>query len=242
MSGSIGIQGGSAQRWYSGKMLVCTAVLVAAALGLRPGMSHLADAMRKVGLPVRKPLAKLDVSTMERFERSAAPVGISGTMAELGTNEYAFINFSEKQDPRAVLTLGLTYYCDPQDKVPHTPEVCYRHSGYLVKEISSCSLTPKGSAPVPATTVVMAGKDYDLVVVYVFHANGAFYRTRNQVRWVVLRPGDRHVYFSKMEASSFIRHDDDPAPAIARCRDLLAEVIPVLVADHLPGMPSAESK
>lgn len=242
MNASTGIPGSGVQRWYSGKTLICAAILIAAFLGLRPGMHSLAGSMRKVGVPARKPLVEFDVFKLSRFERSATPVVLSGTITELGTEEYGFFTLTEKESPGTAITLGLTYYCSPGDKVPHTPEVCYRHSGYLVKDISSCRIAVNGQPDVSATTVVMAGQDSDIVVVYLFHSNGAFYQTRNQVRWVVLRPGDEHIYFSKIEAANIIPSGSDPLPAIERCRELLGEVIPVLIADHLPRMPSVESE
>jgi hypothetical protein len=51
---------------------------------------------------------------------------------------------------------------------------------------------------------------------------------------VVGRPGDRYVYFSKIEAIAAFTHEFERQEAIELCRDILREGLPALVADHYP--------
>jgi len=72
------------------------------------------------------------------------------------------------------------------------------------------------------------------VLVYLFVANGNIVPGRNQVRWVVARPGARHVYFSKVEVMASIDTAGGSEGALARCEAVLREVLPILIAEHYP--------
>jgi len=69
---------------------------------------------------------------------------------------------------------------------------------------------------------------------YLFCASGEFCCRRDQVRWIIGRPGDRYVYFSKIEAIIAYAHERDRPYALEVCQRLLSEALPVLVAEYFP--------
>ena len=71
-------------------------------------------------------------------------------------------------------------------------------------------------------------------LIYVFCANGEFCYDRERVRWIISRPGDRYIYFSKIEALAHYPPEGDPDAAVRRCKLLLSEALAVLVAEHYP--------
>jgi len=161
-------------------------------------------------------------------------------MPDVGTTEAALLHLREKdqQNKNDHSFLLVTYYSDPDDKVPHTPEVCYRQAGATVRELSTLTLDTPELAPdhprIQIRLVEMAADPWRIMIAYVFIANGKFCHTRERVRWVNGLPGDRYVYFSKIEASTFFPAAGDTAERTARTIRLLREAIPPLLERHFP--------
>ena len=132
----------------------------------------------------------------------------------------------------------MTYYSDPRDTVPHTPEVCYRQGGSTVHDIriEPLEIPALGEAGdgVTAQILELEENDWHQVLVYLFYSNGRFYDDRLSLRFAMNLPGDRHVYFSKIEVLTSVPPGTDKADALARCKRLAAEAIPVLIRDHYP--------
>ena len=134
--------------------------------------------------------------------------------------------------------LFVTYYSDPEDKVPHTPEVCYRQVGTVIRDSRTVTVDTPALLPehgnITARSLRAEQKSTNGVIVYCFCANGEFYFDRNQVRWAISWPGDRYVYFSKIEAAAPYDAGEDPGPALQRAKTLLGEALSVLLSEHYP--------
>jgi hypothetical protein len=134
--------------------------------------------------------------------------------------------------------LFITYYSDPRDKVPHTPDVCARQAGAIVRELSAItvdipSLGPELS-PIRGRFVLLEYPTFWTTTIYVFFVEGRFRNSREQVRWDIGMPGNKHVYFSKIDAASHIPVGGDKEQGIEMCKTLLRESLPILLAEHFP--------
>ena len=87
---------------------------------------------------------------------------------------------------------------------------------------------------VTAQILELEQNDWRQVLVYLFCSNGRFYDDRLKLRFAMGMPGDKHVYFAKIEVLTSVPPNTDPAEAVDRCKRLAAEAIPVLVMDHFP--------
>jgi len=214
-------------------------LLAAAALGLRPAMAALGRHYTKEPAAVRRPLRAFDLSCLSSFQEGWT-AKLSETDAEIETEEYALVNLKNTYPAGGVDSgyLLVTYYDNPRDKVPHTPDVCYRQGGGIVKQKKTVSLDipglAPGQSPVKATLLVLDMKLCDRVVIFLFVAEGEFRRTRGQVRWVLGVPGNKHAYFAKIEASAACPRGTDPTEAIRTTERLVRESVPLLMKEYLP--------
>jgi len=228
--------------------VVSVLIAIAAAVGLRPGMIALADYYRKEPVELRRSLTQFDVSALQSFRRLPESRALTVPLEAIGTDEYTVL-FLEKKgsvDPARREALFVTYYSDPDDRVPHTPEVCWRQGETIVKDVSAITLDTPELAPehpqIPARLLRMEQPSDHVVLVYVFCANGRFYDSRERVRLAVAWPGARHVYFSKIEAVAYYPRKADPGPSLARCKQLLREALPILVQQHYPTKEDLERR
>ena len=211
-------------------------LLAAAALGLRPAMAALGRHYTKEPARVRRPLREFDISCLSSFQEGWAAKLVE-TEAEIETEEYALVTLKNKYPTGGADSgyLLVTYYDNPRDKVPHSPDVCYRQAGGTVKQKTAVSLDIPGiQGPVKATLLVMDMKLCDRVVVYLFVVEGEFRRTRGQVRWVLGVPDNKYAYFAKIEASFACPSGADPTVAIRTAERLLGESVPILMKEYLP--------
>ncbi len=238
---------------WSPLFVSCALVALTAGLTLRPGLRALAEHYRKESIAIRRPLAELDVSLLPSFRRAAGTVPASITAADLGTEEFIWLALSDESTnfERRTASLLVTYYNNPRDKVPHTPEVCYRQQGTDITGVTTDTLETLRLAPENPRIKIRVMRVHQPqppawgVLAYVFCANGEFCHDREQVRWIIDRPGDRYTYFSKIEASAHYLPDAGPGAgpgagpegmveAMQRAKRLLSEVLPVLIDEHFP--------
>ena len=225
---------------WSPLFVISWLALLAAALGLRPAMHAFDEHYRKEPAPIRRPLRDFDVSRLSSFEHSPDADPPIMTREDVGTDEYVWFDLQEKdpQGRKLPASLFVTYYNDPKDKVAHTPEVCYRQEGTVVTEMTTITLDTPGLGPevpqIEARLLHLQQPKSLAVLIYVFYVNGQFCHDREQVRWTLASPGDRYVYYSKIEVLSDFLPDADPAPELARCKKLMNEALPVLIEDHYP--------
>jgi len=97
-------------------------------------------------------------------------------------------------------------------------------------DIPNLAQSPK----VKARLLLFQWQSHNLAVIFCFHVDGRFKNSREQVRWVIGKPGNRHVYFSKIETIATYRKDSDPGPAIDLCKRLFAEAVPILLSQYFP--------
>ena len=220
-------------------------VLAAAALGLRPAVRALAVHYAKEPIAIRRPLVDLDLTLLPSFRRVAGEVPPSVTPVDLGTEEFTWLALADESTEfrHQSASLFVTYYSNPRDKVPHTPEVCYRQQGTEVTGLTTDTLETPGLGPdTPSITIRVMQIHHPEppawgVLAYVFCANGKFCHDREQVRWIIGWPGDRYTYFSKIEVAAQYSPEAGPmgeAQALRRAKRLLSEVLPVLVEQHFP--------
>jgi len=229
------------RRFFSPPFLVCAVILAVSAAALTPAMSALARKYRKKSIPLRLSLHKFDPSKLPSFQ-DGWTVNYPEVLSEgLGTKEYAYVEFVRKNVPKSqgCVRLFVTYYSDPRDKVPHTPEVCIRQEGAVVHSLSKITLDTPQLAPkqprVPVHLVRAQRPDHNVILMYVFCVEGQFRCEREEVRWIMAKPGNKRVYFSKIEVSAFYPFQADPQPLIEAGKTLLREALPVLVKEHFPA-------
>jgi hypothetical protein len=221
----------------SAGFLFSAAVLSLAAVALRPGVEALSEHYTKEPIAVRKPLSEFDVSRLPSFKSGWTRSDIPPD--DIETDEYAIIRLSAEQPaqmPKEVV-LFVTYYSDPESKVPHTPDVCYRQGGAVLKSMKNTTIAIPGLAQqskITARLLLFRQRGYNQVVIFSFFADGQFRNSREQVRWTIGKPGNRHVYFSKIETVASYPTDGSPVPAINLCKKLFAEAVSILVSEHFP--------
>ncbi|MBN2137493.1 MAG: hypothetical protein JW720_06785 [Sedimentisphaerales bacterium] len=216
--------------------LLSAGVLGVASIALRPGMRALSVYYRKESIAIRKPLSEFDISRLPSFKNGWVRSDIPPD--DIETDEYAIIRLSAEQKttiPREVV-LFVTYYSDPNSKVPHTPDVCSRQGGAILRDMRSITIDIPVllRSTVKARLLLAQYQGYDEAIIFCFYADGRFRNSREQVRWDIGMPGNRHVYFSKIETVARYPTDESPDAAIELCKKLFAEAAPVLISDHFP--------
>ncbi len=235
--------------------VLCGVLLLAAAAGLRPVVAGLTQGLSKETIALRRPLDELDVLRLGSFrlvpDGGFFPFPIS---SYVGTDDFINWTFELKDNVGEArrdfdVLLFVTYYSNPRDTVPHTPDVCYRQAGAVVNSVRRISVETPGLGPqherieaaLLNVTPIMRNQDGEYVaedwrqaLIYTFVCAGEFYPGREQVRLAIGLPGDRYSYFSKVEVTSSCPPGEDFDEAVERCRHLLREALPLLVADHYP--------
>ena len=226
--------------FFSPVFVVGCIILALAAIGLEPALGKLIRDFSKEPIATRKPLDEIDTSRFGSLARVVDNPIFETELSEfLGAEDAVRICFEEPGNtvPELQTLLFVTYYSDPRDTIPHTPEVCYRQGGATVRRIllEPVDLPALGpDARITAQLLDLEQGGWEQVLLYVFYSNGKFYNDRLKVRLAMGMPGDRYVYFSKIEVLSAVPPETDFQDAVDRCKRLMQEALPVLVADHFP--------
>jgi len=229
----------AARSLLSAGFVVSAVTLIVAAVGLRPGLKALSEHYRKQPIAIRKPLAQFDVSRLPSFKTGW--IGSDVPPDDIETDEFAIIRLTNEHgtdDPKEIF-LFVTYYSDPASKVPHTPDVCYRQGGAVLKDMKTITIQVPGLVQHPklkARLLFFRQQGYNQVVVFSFFVDGRFAHSREQVRWITRKPGNRHVYFSKIETVASYPDQGGPASAIELCERLFSEAVTLLVSEHYPTL------
>lgn len=229
------------QSWSSPVFILCAAILVTSALGLRPVMQAFAEHYDKEPIGLRKPLETFDHWSLRTFKRFQSAADLEVPTEDVGTEHAIVFHYEQRASTgrRRPASLFVTYYADEnENKVAHTPEVCYRQAGWVVEALTTESLPVPGLGPDPLPLEVrvidMERDGTRRVVMYVFCASGTFVHGRNEVRWILGRLSDRYYYYSKIETTAPYVSVSDKDDVLAVCRQLLIEAIPELVKEHFP--------
>jgi|GEM_PF-1311402 len=236
--------------WHVTNSFMLTAiVLVLAAVGLRPALEAAARHYAKTSIDIRQPLGEFDISRLPSF-RDGWEYSFAGADPEgIGTDQYIHVLFDRKTSGSGPdhLELFVTYYSDPRDKVPHTPEVCSRQDGATVQEISTILidnfLSGLDNQQIRARllryqnkrSAGKSGQRTNVVDMYVFYVEGRFCYTRGQARWMIGKPGNQHTFFSKIEVAASMRDAGDRAEAIETLKTLMREALAILLAEYFPS-------
>lgn len=235
-----------------------TPAFLAALLVLASSGTYLRYAKARGQLNILKKAAPLQRSLTDMRRDALLPYVVrdSGRLPpeseeELGTREYLEWAMEDPGAPedswRRAFSLFITYYTGKPDQVPHVPEECYvqgafqkdrddvleTHSSSSSSTVSLRRLTflpPYRRGPRP-------------IVYYSICVNGDFYTDRYLVRIRMGSPGERYLYYSKVEIAFRVRATDEASdlPAMDRLAEqLMGRVIPVLVREHWPDMKALE--
>lgn len=209
---------------------------------------------RPKAVPMKAPFDALKRSSLFPYELVHPYPPIKGEVLDsLGTNEYLQWLMRDTstavQAPEDFVHLFVTYYTGKPDQVPHVPEICYTAQGNKVvadyyDEVPIPSLG--SNAVVPIKILEFEGSRLlgrqNTIVMYTFHANGQWCRDRRDVQSAVGRPGTTHAYFSKLELSfGSQEHVPDKDKAIRSGKRFLQVIVPVLLRDHWPQWPPADT-
>jgi hypothetical protein len=222
--------------------VVGVVVLVVAGIGIRPGMARLEKMNRKETISMARSFDDFDTSSLPSFAflpEALPPIVGAG---EIGTEDYKCLAFQHREKNTPPSFLVMTYYSNPQERVPHAPEVCYRQAGTVVNSMNTIRLDTPGLGPehqeIDARLIQFEQGSWKLFMLYVFVANGEYRYDREQVRMVLGRPGKRHLYMSKVEAVIAYQGKDeevDTEGMVEVTKQLMREVLPVLKAEHFPA-------
>ena len=164
--------------------LICAIILAGTALWLRQGMVKISVMMQKEPIALRKPLNQFDRSRLKSFRRPTFPSDTKLDFEAIGTKDalceqYISVDPELGTDP---VELFVTYYSDPKDKVPHTPEVCYRQVDTSVESMTSITIDTPGLAPkhpaIDVRRLVLSQQGSKAVILYLFYTNGRTYYDR----------------------------------------------------------------
>ena len=235
-----------ARRFFSPMFIVSTVLLLLATTALPIGLDALSEYYSKEPIQLRRSLDLFDTAGMPSFQLVLGEGDFVSLTKEpeIETDEWFALTFEEKAAPAhgqesTDTFLFVTYYSDPRNQVAHTPEVCYRQGGATVHLITSIPVnTPDlvpSAAKIDAKLLEIEQGGKYMILLYVFYCNGRFYKDREQVRFAIGWPGDRYIYFSKIETLTGWRMGTDRQVAIDRCKRLLSEALTLLVKEHYPA-------
>lgn len=230
--------------------VLAMALLGAAACLAGPLASWLDISQRKLALPLRAPLGRLDTAALAPYRVIRRDILDPAVVESLGTNRYLSWVLEdesvEANDPLRMGHLLITYDTGGNNLVPHTPEVCWLGGGYqraqphenLDLEIGSPS-GPDFTVPVRLCTFIKTALKNRArkSVAYTFYCNGRFVAMRDSVRILLNRPWSRYAYFSKVEVS-FPRATREQT--LRGVRKLFNRLLPLLIDQHWPDFESAE--
>lgn len=227
----------------SKRFLAAFAIVMLVGFGLPFGVDQLVLAARKDAIDIRRPLATIEPDVLPSFTLRR-DLFIDAAGPEWVGTEEMIIYPAEPLDPKwpgrrsasTLPTLFVTYYSDPDETIPHTPEVCYVQAG---SAITSATLAPINIAgrddnPERAKRLLIERGDDRRIVMYVLYHNGKVLDDRAQVRLAMALPGADRTYFAKIETVQPITPNVDEAAAERIATQLLEEAIAAVSAEHLP--------
>jgi hypothetical protein len=225
----------------SGSFISGVLILGVGALAIEPTMQVISTHFAKRPIPINRPFDDFDISLLPTFGKGWKVEHIDQPDEELGTSEYTFVEFTRGQTGGEFeqVKLFASYYSDPEDKVPHTPDVCYPPQGAVITKMGPIELNapglPAGYREVPLRYIEFKWPERNEVVMYCFCVEGQIRYDREQVRWIMGKPGNKHTYFGLIMVGADYSHGSSSMAAEERCRRLLNEALPVLLRDHYPA-------
>lgn len=228
-----------------GPAVACAVILAAMATTGTRWAESMAARFGKQPAYLRHPLDRFDESLLAGFTPMEVDPAAKKSLREsdVGTDAVLYRWMRPRGEPAigqddGRLELFVTYYSNPRDQIPHTPEVCARQAGATVLRIGRESLTLTGgdgtSKTVELTLVMTELSGTEIVTLYCFCCEGRFHPDRESTRLCLAMPGNARTYFAKIEATARCTAGRDASSATSLLLRLLAEAIPILEREHLP--------
>ena len=238
--------------FFTAPFVAASGLLIAAALLAGPVAEHFQFRQAKRTLKLIKPLSSLNEASLGPYRVVDRQILDPVIVEALGTEDYISWTLEDlsvsRDDPLRYANLLVTYYSGGTNLVPHTPDVCYLGAGYQPAQPHEnidlkVRVPAVGATSVPARLLTFARTavfDHEKrTVVYTFFCNGRFVNTRTSVRLLINDLSITYAFFSKIEVS-FPRATR--AQSVGGARKLFAQILPVLVRDHIPDFKKAEAR
>ncbi len=139
--------------FLSPPFVACALMLGGAAAGLQPAVKALIRHYSKEPISLRRSLDEFDAARLASFRVVTDGTAFDTAVSDdVGTDDALRLVVEKKgaatEGRRELDTLlFVTYYNDPRDTIPHTPEVCYRQDGATVNAITPVYLDVDGIDP-----------------------------------------------------------------------------------------------
>jgi hypothetical protein len=241
--------------------LICTILLLAAAVGMSAAVSYLGLQFVKKALPLKKSFDGLNEAALSPWKViEKNEIKNEDILESLGTVQYIqWIledTSAEPASPVRYCSLFITYYTGNPDLVPHVPEECYLGGGKILTELPTelyFDVTVGGKLQkVPARWLLFGNKSEDILqgdskfgVLYFFKVNGVYAGSRDATRRVMQTNFfSKYSYFSKVEWYFFNRGSGSlrypqREQAAAASQGFLSRLVPLLESDHWPDWEKA---
>ncbi len=195
--------------------LICVAVLAIAGTGKTIVIEWSGAHLKKLPLPLKKPLDLLDESALAPYQVvNKHKIDNKDVLEQLGTAEYVQWELedtqADKSSPARYCSLFITYYTGNPDRVPHVPEECYVGGGSQRLGSESVALNVEGldgsgliadgestiktkeTKEIKARYVVFVSQSSNMwergsryPVLYFFKTNGAYAGSRTETRAIM---------------------------------------------------------
>ncbi len=235
-------QKNSAGIFFSLSFLIPAILFVFMATSLRPLLGTLKEHYSKESIELRKSLHEFNLSYLPSFV-SDWSFTTEKAKDDVETQEYVIGRMAHKNSkafPNKAAVF-VTYYSEPGNQIPHTPDVCARQGGATVLEKRFITIDVPGlkgtSKEVEVCLLKLREAGVCTLVLYTICAEGQFRATRGEARWILDKPGNKRVYFSKIESLVFYPVDyttEQETQVLALGKKLFVETVRPLVEHFYP--------
>ncbi|MCI0499022.1 MAG: hypothetical protein L0Y36_05005 [Planctomycetales bacterium] len=242
--------------------VVCTAVLLTAAIAKETVIRVLGVQMTKERIELQRPLDEFKGDVLSPYAvKEKAQIQNRDVLESLGTEEYLQWILEDTEavpaGPTRYCSLFITYYTGNPDMVPHVPDECYVGGGNERKSGQTVTLEIPGTDPMRKIgfQYVMFGRigdmamtDENFSVQYFFHANGKYCADRTGARLVLGSNWlSKYSYFCKVEwkfygIDSFGWIYPNQEQTLQASQKLLAKLLPELESHHWPNWEAINAK
>ena len=241
--------------------LAAAGVMLVAAVSLNAATQYMQLHFQKLPVPLAKELDTVPTKLGPWVQVSKDMPLQSDVEHELGTKQYIYrdyvderavppsrirdfenksveerrrlLAYIQREYPRAVIHMGVTYYTGMVDTVAHIPDRCYIADGYVPRDgvdIDTWRVFPQRENPnlqlrfITFEDQTLAGRETRNVA-YFFHANGSYQADPLGVRLQLQNLFQMYGYYSKVELMS-VTSDGDQARAAMT--DFLSNAMPAI--------------
>ena len=226
------------------RFVISALILLCCFLFLNSSLKILSQKYCKYPVDIRLPLKSFDTSALTSFKSNWNVSILPVNPQEVGTTESFYSRFQQTFSQKQSAHLFITYYSDPKDKIPHTPDVCSRQGGDIIDKLTTIEFDVPQISDKPIKGRLMIHQDAKTrkATIYLFCVEGLFADSREMARLILKKPGNKFSYFSKIEAMSPFDFDQSPDRSIELCKQMLKEAIPVLINKHFPTKEQLSGK